>query len=85
MNFRAVLLRLVLLNLLFGALVSCQQEPKTSVVNGVEVVIGEDFSHQFDLMELDPAPVRILAVGVEGAGWDPRVGEVFELELTAGF
>ena len=59
--------------------------PEADMVNGVEVVIGEDFSHQFDLMELDPAPVKILAVGVEGAGWDPRVGEVFELELAAGF
>jgi hypothetical protein len=59
--------------------------PEADMVNGVEVVLGEDFSHQFDLMELDPEPVTILGVGVEGAGWDPRVGEVFELQLAAGF
>jgi hypothetical protein len=59
--------------------------PEADMVNGVEVVLGETFTHQFDLMELDPAPVTVLGVGVEGAGWDPRVGEVYRLTLAAGF
>lgn len=59
--------------------------PEADMVNGVEVTLGQDFTHEFDLMELDPAPATILGVGVEGAGWDPRVGEIYELKLVAGF
>jgi len=59
--------------------------PEPEMINGVEVTRGEAFTHQFDLMALDPAPATILAVGVEGAGWDPRVGEIYELSLAAGW
>ena len=46
--------------------------------------MGEEFTYQFDLMELDPAPVEILSLVVEGSGWAPRVGEVYEIVLAAG-
>ncbi len=59
--------------------------PEADMVNGVAVEFGEPFVYQFDLMELDPVPAEILAVGIEGAGWDPRVGEVYEFILAAGF
>jgi hypothetical protein len=58
--------------------------PEPDMFNGIEVTIGEPFVYQFDLMELDPAPVEILSLIVEGSGWDPRVGEVYEVMLAAG-
>jgi hypothetical protein len=58
--------------------------PEAGMVNGIEVTVGEPFVYQFDLMELDPAPVNILSLVVEGSGWAPRVGEVYEVVLAAG-
>ncbi|MFW2339244.1 MAG: hypothetical protein ACN4GK_04275 [Acidimicrobiia bacterium] len=58
--------------------------PEEGMINGVEVALGQPFVYQFDLMELNPAPAKVLSLVVEGAGWDPRVGEVYEIMLAAG-
>jgi hypothetical protein len=36
-------------------------------------------------MELNPAPVEILSLVVEGSGWAPRVREVYEMVPAAVF
>ena len=59
--------------------------PEPDMVNGVEVSVGEEFTYEFDLMSLEPAPLTILGLGVEGGGWAPRVGEVYEIVLAASF
>ena len=51
---------------------------------GAAVTFGEPFACRVDLMELDPAPARVLSIVVEGGGWDPRIGEVYEVMLTVG-
>jgi hypothetical protein len=58
--------------------------PEPDMVNGVAVELGEPFIFQFDLMGLDPRPARILSIGIDGGGWAPRVGEVYEIVLAAG-
>jgi len=58
--------------------------PEAGMINGAAVTLGEPFVYQVDLMELDPAPAQILSVVVEGGGWDPRIGEVYEVMLAGG-
>jgi hypothetical protein len=58
--------------------------PEADMLNGVAVSSGEPFVYEFDLMSLDPRPAKILALGIEGGGWAPRVGEVYEVVLAAG-
>ncbi|MFH1426046.1 MAG: hypothetical protein ABIG66_01285 [Candidatus Kerfeldbacteria bacterium] len=50
--------------------------------NGVKVKQGQYTSYDFDLITLDPKPVMIHYVGLEGAGWQSRSGSVSELSLT---
>ncbi|NIA25395.1 MAG: hypothetical protein GWP04_07470 [Gammaproteobacteria bacterium] len=56
----------------------------SSMRNGVLVEKGVAQVVQFDLMGLDPRPVKILKVGIEGSGWAPRSAWVFEFVLAAG-
>jgi hypothetical protein len=58
--------------------------PETGMINGVAVDAGEPFIYEFDLMSLDPRPAKIISLGIEGGGWAPRVGEIYEVVLAAG-
>ncbi|XOU94305.1 MAG: hypothetical protein ACNFW9_05690 [Candidatus Kerfeldbacteria bacterium] len=57
-------------------------EGGSGIINGTKVVSGEKFTYDFDLMTLDPKPVTIHYVGLEGAGWPKRQGTIHELSLV---
>jgi hypothetical protein len=54
------------------------------MTNGVQVGRGAPFSFEHDLMTLDPPPVTILSVAVDGGGWSSRSAEVYRVRLVGG-
>jgi len=57
-------------------------DSSSDTTNGIKVNNDEQYDYAFDLMTLDPKPVTLHYVGVEGAGWQEREGTVHYLNLT---
>ncbi len=55
----------------------------SGTTNGIKVSTDEKYTFDFDLMTLNPKPVTIHYVAVEGSGWPSRQGTVHEISLIA--